>query len=273
MRHDISGMTVPEVSTIHGHKSMYKRRAKLRDIMHVVDRHSTGAMPREKFHLCLELASLPVPDAQSEQAMYGKFLNREMFRYGEFLECMKYDPAYRHLLTSRWRRADPALAQMQSKPRGAGLSLTPDPGSSSLLPPIAKSSQPGGLRSRIASRSSSAAHPHGNHFKNRLRQAFVAFDKSRSGTVTIEQLQQGLVALNLVPATSNAVMLDVFKSCDRDGNGNIDYDRLCRVIQDYEASGQPLFVPGYGSSAGGSRQRGRGQRQLLARSSRQCFND
>ena len=63
--------------------------------------------------------------------------------------------------------------------------------------------------------------------------------------VTIEELQQGLVALDLVPAAPNAALLELFRNCDRDGQGNIDYDVLCTKLQGFEAKGNAMFVPGY----------------------------
>lgn len=220
---------------------MYRRRAKLRDIMHVVDRHNTGAMPREKLHLCLELADLPVPDRTSEQQMYGKFMSREVFRYNDFLDAMKYDPAYRHLLTSRWRKLSPmdylhAAQRQQAATKGGG-SLTPEPtGAGLMLPPIAQASA--GAGSRALSSSSNVG-------ARRLRDAFRALDKGNKGTVTIEELQQGLVALDLVPTATNASLLELFRVCDRDGHGNINYNEFVRMLQEREAAGKPMFIPGY----------------------------
>jgi len=234
---------------------MYRRRAKLRDIMHVVDRHNTGAMPRDKLHLCLELADLPVPDRTSEQKMYGKFMSREVFRYNDFLDAMKYDPAYRHLLTSRWHKLSGGSMMpppmRQAPPKGG--SFTPEPtGAGLMLPAIAQAR--GGGASRAPSSKGVGS--------RRLRDAFLALDKGKTGTLTIEELQQGLVALDLVPTATNAALMELFRVCDRDGHGNIDYNELVRMIQERDAAGKPMFIPGYRgggrmmSQSQGSRGRG-----------------
>lgn len=255
LRHDATGLQVPPIAMISDHKSMYRQRAKLRDILHTVDRHNTGAMPRHKFHLCLELAGLPVPDRNNEQTMYGKFLERDVFRYGDFLECQKYDPAYRHLLTSRWRQAGGGRQPTKMRAPG-GSSFTPEPGAMGLQPPqgitlpqIGKPvsraqgrlSRMGGSRGALGG-SRGGANVGG---VKRLRDAFRSLDANNTGTVTIEELQQGLVALDLVPAASNNELLQLFQSCDRDGQGNIDYNELVQKLQMREAQGNPMFVPGY----------------------------
>merc|ERR1719158_755264 len=154
---------------------------------------------------------------------------------------MKYDSAYRHLLTSRWRRADPALTQMSKPARSMrpGISLTPEPSSGAILPPIGRHTPGLASRGSAASRSATAKlQKTSTPGKQQLHQTLRGFDKARRGTVTIEQLQQGLVELNMVPAASNDVILDLFKSCDRDGNGNIEYDELMHVIQEHAAAGK-----------------------------------
>ena len=65
-RHDSSGATVASGHTIATHKAMYRCRAKLRDILVVIDRERTGVISKEKFHRCLELADLPIPDRSTE---------------------------------------------------------------------------------------------------------------------------------------------------------------------------------------------------------------
>ena len=41
LRHNSHGIHVPPIAAINDHTAMYKSRAKLRDILHVVDRHNT----------------------------------------------------------------------------------------------------------------------------------------------------------------------------------------------------------------------------------------
>jgi len=69
--------------------------------------------------------------------------------------------------------------------------------------------------------------------------------------VSIEQVQQGLVACGLVPAAPNQALLDLFQSCDCDGQGNIDYQKLATTIYAQEAAGRPVFVTGYNTGGGG----------------------
>ena len=219
-----------------------------------------------------QLAGLPVPDRHAEKEMYGKFQNKRVFRYAEFLETMKYDPAYRHLLTARWRVERPALGASHSEkpkmmasgsqtvPKPAAsrlLSLTPQPAANGLTPPKlaakpASRLSAQGLGSRLAaSRGLSGARPRGSAARpGNLLATLRAFDRQGQGMVTIEQVQEGLVACDLVPAAPNKVLLDLFQSCDRDGQGNIDYKQLATIVQAQEAAGQPIFVTGYNSSGG-----------------------
>jgi len=250
LRHDVSGVNVPPVATIAAHNSSYRTRAKLRDILHTVDRHNTGSMPRNKFHLCLELAGLPVPDGSSEKKLYGKFIEREVFRYNDFLDSVKYDTAYRHQLTSRWRK-EGGLPQPSIRSKALrGSSLTPEPsGAGLVLPHIGKPQSRRSTFSRPAqSRIGSQGGDKGG--TRRMREAFRSLDRDQTGTVTIEELQQGLVALDLVPAAPNAALLELFRNCDRDGQGNIDYDVLCTKLQGFEAKGNAMFVPGYRGAGG-----------------------
>jgi len=219
---------------------MYRRRAKLRDILQIVDRHHTGAMPRVKFHMCLELADLPVPDRASEEQMYGRFLTQDSFRYPDFLEALKYDESYQNMLTTRWAAAVP-LQIHKPKRREPPQSFTPEPGVEGLsLPAIAKPN------SRMLSHSLSRKSDKGP--TKRLREALRSMDTGGRGCLSIEQLQQGLVALDLVPNGTNDQLLHLFRSCDQDGNGSIDYNMLVTKLQAQESQGKPLLVPGFRGS-------------------------
>jgi len=239
-RHPGGGMDlVPTTDTISAHKTMYRRRAKLRDILHVVDRHNMGAMPREKFHMCLELADLPIPDRQSEETMYGRFLNRENFRYVEFLDALKYDESYRHLLTSRWKDALP-MAKSRAAQMHAPQSMTPEPGVSGItLPHIGKPPTRASVMSRTLSRHSDKGET------KRLVGALRMLDQGQTGQLSIEQLQKCLVTQNMVPNASNDELLNLFRSCDEAGNGMIDYNKLSTKLQARETQGNPIFVTGY----------------------------
>lgn len=84
----------------------------------------------------------------------------------------------------------------------------------------------------------------------RLYDALRSLDKTGRGTLTIEALQQGLVALDLVPNASNDELLNLFRSCDLEGNGSIDYKMFAAQLQAREAQGKQLLVPGFrGASA------------------------
>ena len=80
-----------------------------------------------------------------------------------------------------------------------------------------------------------------------------AYDREGTGTISIENVQKGLVSMNLVPATSNQALMDLFQSCDRDGQGNIDYVKLATTVQARETQGNPLFAAGYNNDGTASR--------------------
>ena len=90
-----------------------------------------------------------------------------------------------------------------------------------------------------------------------MASAFKSMDRSGQGTVTIEELQQALLNLDLVPAAPNQALLELFQSCDRGGGGNIDYQTLTMKLKTAEAKGMPMFVPGY---QGGGSMSGAGSR-------------
>lgn len=246
-------ITVPHKGSINAHNSMYRLRAKLRDILRIVDRHSTGVLSRQKFHMCLQLADLPRPDRRTDDALYGRYYTKNVFRYGEFLESIKYDTSYQSHLMHQWK-----LALGGPGPKGhrvqPPVSLTPDPqyrgGLPSLHPPSRGPNRAGGSRglvlpviSRQASRASRAS------VGSRLGKWEALQTKLQStdpgGVVPIERLQQALGQMQLVPSSNNRLM-DLLQQCDANGRGDIDYTTFITRAQQSEQRGDPVFVPAHG---------------------------
>ncbi|CAF4541528.1 unnamed protein product [Rotaria sp. Silwood1] len=62
-----------------------------------------------------------------------------------------------------------------------------------------------------------------------LRDAFDLFDRDRSGTISLSELKQVLVALNFNPTDS--LVRKVMKEMDIDGNGSVEFDEFVKVMK------------------------------------------
>lgn len=231
-------VNIPHQSSLDDHNSMYRRRAKLRDILRIVDRHSTGALSRQKFHMCLQLADLPRPDRKMDSSLYGAYYTKDTIRYGDFLEALKYDTSYRNFLMGQWRSG---LGQTQVRPKGMPMSLTPEPrGLPRLQPPNKALMLP--IASRAASRASAQS---GGSKWQALLSKLSSMD--RGGVIPIEQLQQALSSMHMVPpGGSNKRLMDLLAECDQ-GGGDIDYRKFVAAAQRMEQQNDPIFVSARGS--------------------------
>ncbi|CAF1330997.1 unnamed protein product [Rotaria sp. Silwood1] len=62
-----------------------------------------------------------------------------------------------------------------------------------------------------------------------LHDAFDLFDRDRSGTISLSELKQILVALNFNPTDS--LVRKVMKEMDIDGNGSVEFDEFVKVMK------------------------------------------
>ncbi|CAF0764636.1 unnamed protein product [Rotaria sordida] len=62
-----------------------------------------------------------------------------------------------------------------------------------------------------------------------LRDAFDLFDRDKSGTISLSELEQVLIALNFKPTDS--LVRKVMKEMDIDGNGSVEFDEFVKVMK------------------------------------------
>jgi len=237
-------ITIPHKASLNAHNSMYRRRAKLRDILRIVDRHNTGVLSRPKFHMCLQLADLPRPDRKTDQNLYGAYYTKESFRYGDFLESLKYDTSYRNRLMAQWRQL---LGESTARMPGHPVSQTPDPRPPPGLMPASRGLGPPGSRGLSLPALSRGSQRQGSNW-GAVRSMLQSLD--RGGTVSVEQLQDTLMRSQMQPVpAANDQLMDMLRSFDKSGKGDIDYNGFLTTAQQMEGRGQPLFRTGGGDDS------------------------
>jgi len=61
-----------------------------------------------------------------------------------------------------------------------------------------------------------------------MKEAFSFFDKDKSGTITRAEIKRILVMWG--QALTDAELNELFKSCDKNGDGQIDYEEFCDIV-------------------------------------------
>ncbi|CAF2741903.1 unnamed protein product [Rotaria sp. Silwood2] len=62
-----------------------------------------------------------------------------------------------------------------------------------------------------------------------LHDAFDLFDRDRSGTISLSELKQVLIALNFNP--TDTLVRKVMKEMDIDGNGSVEFDEFVKIMK------------------------------------------
>ena len=66
---------------------------------------------------------------------------------------------------------------------------------------------------------------------NKLKQAFQYFDKDNSGTITLEELKQGMGGISSSDDYDDGIFVDILAEADINGDGEIDFEEFQEMMK------------------------------------------